>query len=110
VQGQWLASVVRGHLAYYAMPGNTEAVAAFRTQVKRHCFKALWRRSQRTRLKLDPDEPPGDLMATTRPRMTSLPPTCASTPPPEAGAQCVSSTRWDLRGGPPARAVPTAIG
>src|SRR5215216_1152533 len=28
---------------------------------------------------------------------------------PEAGAQCGSSARWDLCGGPPARAVPTAI-
>ena len=28
-QGQWLASVVRGHCAYYAVPGNYEAVAAF---------------------------------------------------------------------------------
>jgi len=50
VQGQWLASVVRGHCAYYAVPGNTDAVAAFRTQVTRHWFKALRRRSQRTRL------------------------------------------------------------
>ncbi len=49
-QGQWLASVVRGHLAYYAVPGNTDAVAAFRTQVTRHWFKALRRRSQRTRV------------------------------------------------------------
>jgi len=32
----------------------------------------------------------------------------ASTPEPEAGAQCVRSARWDLCGGPPARAVPTA--
>ena len=29
---------------------------------------------------------------------------------PEAGAQCGNAARWDLRGGPPARAVPTAIG
>ncbi len=49
-QGQWLGSVVREHLAYYAAPGNTDAVAAFRTQVTRHWFKALRRRSQRTRL------------------------------------------------------------
>src|SRR5262249_61432488 len=49
-QGQWLASVVRGHLAYYAVPGNTDAVAAFRTQATRHWYKALRRRSQRTRL------------------------------------------------------------
>ncbi|MGH3686069.1 MAG: recombinase family protein [Pseudonocardiaceae bacterium] len=36
-------------------------------------------------------------------------PTCAFAFVPKAGAQCVSSARWDLRGGPPARAVPTAI-
>ena len=29
---------------------------------------------------------------------------------PKAGAQCGKSARWDLRGGPPARAVPTATG
>ena len=49
-QGLWLASVVRGHRAYYAVPGNTDAVAAFRTQATRHWYKALRRRSQRTRL------------------------------------------------------------
>jgi RNA-directed DNA polymerase len=49
-QGEWLGSVVRGHLAYYAVPGNIDAVAAFRTQVTRHWFKALRRRSQRTRV------------------------------------------------------------
>jgi RNA-directed DNA polymerase len=47
-QGRWLASVVRGHMAYYAVPGNVQAVAAFRDQVTRHWFKALRRRSQRT--------------------------------------------------------------
>ncbi|HZM67048.1 MAG TPA: group II intron reverse transcriptase/maturase, partial [Nakamurella sp.] len=50
VQGQWLASVVRGHQAYYAVPGNTDAIAAFRTEVARCWYKALRRRSQRTRL------------------------------------------------------------
>ena len=49
-QGRWLASVVRGHMAYYAVPGNTDRVAAFRTQVTRHWFKALRRRSQRDRM------------------------------------------------------------
>jgi RNA-directed DNA polymerase len=49
-QGRWLKSVVQGHLAYYAVPGNTDAVATFRTQVGRHWYKALRRRSQRTRL------------------------------------------------------------
>ena len=39
---------------------------------------------------------------------TTPSPTHAFTSAPKAGAQCVSSARWDLRGGPPARAVPTA--
>ena len=50
VQGQWLRSVVQGHLAYYAVPGNTDAVKAFRHQVTRHWLTALRRRSQRTRM------------------------------------------------------------
>ena len=34
-QGRWLASVVRGHLAYYAVPGNSHAIRAFRDQATR---------------------------------------------------------------------------
>jgi group II intron reverse transcriptase/maturase len=49
-QGKWLASVVRGHAAYYAVPGNSDAVAAFRNQVIRHWCRSLRSRSQRTRL------------------------------------------------------------
>ena len=49
-QGRWLASVVRGHAAYYAVPGNIDAVTAFRTQATRHWCRALRRRSQRHRL------------------------------------------------------------
>jgi RNA-directed DNA polymerase len=49
-QGRWLESVVRGHLAYYAVPGNTDAVSAFRYHVTWHWFRALRRRSQRTRI------------------------------------------------------------
>jgi group II intron reverse transcriptase/maturase len=50
VQGRWLASVVRGHLAYYAVPGNIDAVRAFRDQVRRHWRETLLRRSQRSRM------------------------------------------------------------
>ena len=35
-------------LAYYAVPGNSQRVGAFRKQVTRHWLKALRRRSQRT--------------------------------------------------------------
>jgi RNA-directed DNA polymerase len=49
-QGTWLASVVRGHCAYYAVPGNSVAVRAFRTQATRHWCAELRRRGQRHRL------------------------------------------------------------
>jgi group II intron reverse transcriptase/maturase len=49
-QGRWLGRVVQGHANYYAVPGNFDAVAAFRTQVIRHWRRALQRRSQRSRL------------------------------------------------------------
>lgn len=42
--------MVRGHLAYYAVPGNNRALNAFRIQVSRHWLRALRRRSQRHRL------------------------------------------------------------
>jgi group II intron reverse transcriptase/maturase len=47
-QGRWLGSVVRGHCAYYAVPGNSKAIRAFRIQATRHWHRALRRRSQRT--------------------------------------------------------------
>jgi group II intron reverse transcriptase/maturase len=49
-QGKRLASVIRGHQAYYAVPGNYDAVHAFRTQVTRHWHRALSRRSQKGRV------------------------------------------------------------
>jgi RNA-directed DNA polymerase len=49
-QGRWLASVLRGHYNYYAVPGNSDAIQAFQNQATRHWYRALRRRSQRTRL------------------------------------------------------------
>jgi group II intron reverse transcriptase/maturase len=49
-QGRWLASVLRGHCNYYAVPDNSDALRAFRDRLIRHWLKALRRRSQRTRL------------------------------------------------------------
>jgi RNA-directed DNA polymerase len=50
-QGHWLGSVVRGHLNYYAVPGNIKAVNGFRFEATRYWYQALRRRSQK----------PGDL-------------------------------------------------
>jgi RNA-directed DNA polymerase len=47
-QGRWLASVLRGHYNYYAVPDNGAALNAFRRQLIRRWLRALRRRSQRT--------------------------------------------------------------
>jgi RNA-directed DNA polymerase len=47
-QGSWLASALRGHYQYYAVPDNGAALHAFREQAVRYWFVALRRRSQRT--------------------------------------------------------------
>ena len=49
-QGRWLASVLRGHCNYYAVPDNSQAINAFRHRIIGHWLAALRRRSQRTRL------------------------------------------------------------
>jgi RNA-directed DNA polymerase len=49
-QGRWLASVLRGHYNYYAVPDNSEALTAFRQAVVRSWHGALRRRSQRSRM------------------------------------------------------------
>ncbi len=46
-QGRWLRSVVQGHFNYYAVPGNREALDAFRTQIGQAWLRALRRRSQK---------------------------------------------------------------
>jgi RNA-directed DNA polymerase len=49
-QGRWLGAVMRGHLAYYSVPGNIHQVTAFRDQLVRHWHRALRRRGQRHRM------------------------------------------------------------
>ena len=45
--GAWLKSVVQGYFNYYAVPGNTDSLNAFRTQVSRFWRWTLLRRSQK---------------------------------------------------------------
>jgi RNA-directed DNA polymerase len=48
--GEWLASVVRGHVNYYGVPTNSDRIRAFRREVTRYWMHALIRRSQKRRL------------------------------------------------------------
>ena len=52
-QGKWLQSVVRGYFAYHAVPGNWKALGEFRTQCTRMWYRALRRRSQKSKLTWD---------------------------------------------------------
>jgi len=45
--GRWLAQVIRGHMNYFAVPRNFEAVAAFRHEVIKLWRRGLCRRSQK---------------------------------------------------------------
>ena len=47
-QASWLARVVTGHFAYYAVPTNARALSAFR-----HYVTDLWRRTLRRRSQKD---------------------------------------------------------
>jgi len=48
--GEWLGSVVRGWLNYHAIPGNTFRIEFFRDEAVRHWYRALHRRSQKSKL------------------------------------------------------------
>src|SRR5207244_7912835 len=49
-QGKWLQAVVRGHIRYYGVPRNQNALWIFRFQVGRLWHRALSRRSQKGRV------------------------------------------------------------
>ena len=49
LQGQWLRSVVQGFFNYHAVPGNSQALSAFRAQINRAWLFALRRRSHKAR-------------------------------------------------------------
>jgi RNA-directed DNA polymerase len=49
-QGRWLSQVLRGWMAYYAVPMSGSAISAFRHHMIERWHSALMRRSQRRRL------------------------------------------------------------
>ncbi len=49
-QGKWLAQVMRGWMAYYAVPMSGSSISAFRHHIIERWHSALMRRSQRRRL------------------------------------------------------------
>ena len=52
-QGKWLRAVSTGYFNYHAIPGNTDTLRQWRTQVGRHWLHTLQRRSQKDRTRWD---------------------------------------------------------
>jgi RNA-directed DNA polymerase len=50
VQGKWLWYVVNGYFNYHAVPTNSKALVAFRTEIARRWRRVLTRRSERAKL------------------------------------------------------------
>jgi len=51
--GQWLQRVLRGYFQYFAVPGNTKTLVAFRHAIMRVWLKALRRRSDKRKISWD---------------------------------------------------------
>ena len=108
-QGHWLASVLAGTTTTTRCPTTAPrfsrsdpghlALASGRSRRRSQKGKITWERMRRLADRWLP--PPANPAPLAR--------TCASTPEPKGGAQCVRRARWDLCGGPSATAVPTAI-
>jgi hypothetical protein len=48
--GKWLRSVVQGYFNYHAVPGNLASLQSFRLEVSKRWLRALFRRSQKSRM------------------------------------------------------------
>jgi hypothetical protein len=99
-QGRWLASVLRGHFAYYAVPGN-DAPTSFHYQVQAPLVPVAAAPQPATPAHLGADGPHRDSMATHGPPAAPVPGGPFRRHTPKVGAQCGNPARWDLCGGRP---------
>src|SRR5208282_1157913 len=83
-------------------------MTAFRDQVNPALVQGAAAPEPENPDQLDADAPDRHPVATVTPHHASLPQRPLRRHTPKAGAQCGNPARWDLRGGPPVRAVPTA--
>jgi hypothetical protein len=107
-QDKWLAQVLRGWMAYYAVPMSGSAISAFRHHMIERWHGALMRGSRRstwTRMKTIADR----YLPFPLPRILHPWPEKRFLVPSKVGARCVSSARRVLCRGRRVISVPTAI-
>jgi len=97
-QGKWLQAVVRGHIRYYGVPQNHNALWIFRFQVGRLWHRALSRRSHKGRVTVGSHAAPHHSLAAYAYYLSSLSPATHGRPhlrqEPDAGIPLVR-----IRGG-----------
>lgn len=100
-QQQWLSQVLRGHYAYYGVPGNYRAMASFYNTLERYWHRVLQRRSQTARWTAAQRERFKQRHPLPRPRIVHPWPDqrFRLTVDSKGGARCGKSARRDLRGG-----------
>ena len=98
-QGQWLAQVLRGWMAYYAVPMSGSALSAFR-----HHMIELWQSQPAATVDGGRETTSTCLFHASCIRGLNR----GSSSPSKARARCVSSARRDLRGGRRVISVSTA--
>ena len=98
-EGRWLGQVVRGYLAYHAVPTNSRKITSFHHS--RHvalATRALAPQPEGQRL-VDADGTDRRALDATRQDQPSLAAASLPRQTPEVGAECVRSARSDLSGG-----------
>jgi RNA-directed DNA polymerase len=100
-QQQWLSQVLRGHYAYYGVPGNYRAMASFYNTLEQYWHRVLQRRSQTARWTAAQRERFKQRHSLPRPRIVHPWPDqrFRLTVDSKGGARCGKSARRDLRGG-----------
>ena len=99
-QGRWLASVLRGHFAYYAVPGK-RCTIVLPLPGAAPLVSGAAAPQPATPAHLGTNGPHRHPMATPRPRDAPLPGGPLRRHIPKVGAQCGNPARWDLCGGRP---------
>ena len=106
--GKMAGRVVRGHQAYYGVPGNYRRGSRLPHPGDTALAQGAAAPKPERLGSPGPDEPRRDPVATPSPHRAPIPGNALRRHAPKVRAQCGNPARWDLCGGPPARAVPTA--
>ena len=105
--GRWLRAVLRGHFRYYGVPRTSTRSDTLPQPGRPALVRDASASEPEDTAHLGADEPARAPLAPRPANLSSLSRSSACASPPEAGAQCGSSARWDLCGGPRETAVPT---